>query len=331
MKRKEIISIVVFIIVFALAAYKYSIQTYVSERSEFMMDTLVNIKIKSKQKDVDHIFEEAFRMIKDLEDKWSYYKENSKVWNFNNSIVDSIVIDDELSQILSISKDLYYKTDRRYDVTLGSLTDIWDFENEKVPTFAEIAAAQENTGFEHLIIKSGLLTKDKNIKLNLGSVVKGMIIDEVVEYLIDQGVESGFVNAGGDMRIFGRKRPYKIGIQHPRSNSYEAIDVINVTNKSVVTSGDYERFFIKDGKRYHHIIDPITGYPSTNAVSVTVISDKAIVADAYSTALFLLDPKAAIQLAEESDDIEAVIYFIKNNRIEKIETTGMKEYYEKQS
>lgn len=327
MKRKEIFSIIIFIIVFAYAAYRYKVRTFVTERSEFVMDTLVNIKIETKHDDVDHLFNEAFTTIKDYEKRWSYYKENSQVWNFNNSLTDTIIIDDDLRKILTISDELFNKTDKKFDITIGALSDIWDFENEKVPTAAEISFAKDLTGFEHLDVRSGLLAKNIDIKINLGSIVKGLIIDRVVELLIEQGAVSGFVNAGGDMRIFGRQQPYKIGIQHPRSEASEAIDVINVTNMAIVTSGDYERFFIKDGKRYHHIIDPVSGYPSTHAVSVTVLSDEAITADAYSTALFLLEPKKAIQLAEQSDGIEAVIYYLIDDKLKKIETNGMKEYY----
>ncbi len=96
---------------------------------------------------------------------------------------------------------------------------------------------------------------------------------------------------------------------------------------SVVTSGDYERYFMKDGKRYHHIINPLTGYPSQNAISVTVISETALIADAYSTALFLLEPEQSLKLAEETDELEAVVYFIKDDKIEKLETKGFKKYH----
>ena len=329
MKRKDIINIILFIMVFAFAAYRYLSRTYSSQRSAFVMNTLVDIKIETKHKETNDILDNALKLIEDYENKFSFYKNGSQIWNFNNSVIDSLYIDEDLAKILSISKELFQKTHSHYDITIGALSEIWDFDDEVIPTNEEIEKAIQVTDFKKLKIQNNYLYKPDGIKINLGSLAKGLIIDKVVEYLNQQNVISGFVNAGGDMRIFGTEKPFKIGIQHPRSKSNEIIDVINVGNRSVVTSGDYERYFMKDGKRYHHIIDPLTGYPSRNAISVTVISETALIADAYSTALFLLEPEQAIEFAEETYDLEAVIYVIIDNEIEKLETLGLKEYYER--
>jgi len=313
--------------VFAFAAYRYSSRTYLSQRSAFVMDTLVDIKIETKHKETNDILDNALKLIEDYENKFSFYKNGNQIWNFNNSVIDSLFIDEDLAKILSISKELFQKTNSHYDITIGALSEIWDFDNEVIPAKEEIEKAIQVTDFEKLKIQNNYLYKPDGMKINLGSLAKGLIIDKVVEYLKQQNVISGFVNAGGDMRIFGRKKPYKIGINHPRSKSNEIIDVINVGNRSVVTSGDYERYFMKNGKRYHHIINPLTGYPSQNAISVTIISETALIADAYSTALFLLEPEQSLKLAEETDELEAVVYFIKDDKIEKLETKGFKKYH----
>ena len=328
MKRKDIINIVLFILVFAFSAYRYSIRTYSSQRSAFVMDTLVDIKIETKQKNTNELIDNAFKLMEDYENKFSFYRQGSQIWKFNNSEVDSLYIDEELKEILSISSKLFQKTNSQYDITIGVLSKIWDFDKGIIPSNEEIKKAIQATDFGKLNIHNGYLYKPDGMKLNLGSLAKGLIIDRTVEYLEHQNVITGFVNAGGDMRIFGRKKPFKIGIQHPRSESNEMIDVINVGNKSIVTSGDYERYFIEDGRRYHHIIDPLTGYPSQKAISVTVIAETALIADAYSTALFLLAPEQAIKLAEKTDGLEAIVYFFKEEKIEKIETEGFKEYHE---
>lgn len=326
MKRRNIINIILFILVFAFAAYQYSSRTYSSQRSAFVMDTIVDIKIETKHKDTNDILDNAFKLIEDYENRLSFYKTESQIWKFNNSVIDSLYIDEDIAAILFLSKELYQKTNAHYDITIGALSEIWDFENEIIPANEEIKKAIQVTDFNELKIQNNYLHKPVGMKLNLGSLAKGYIIDKTVDYLKQQNVISGFVNAGGDMRIFGRKKPSTIGIQHPRSESNDMIDVINVGNKSVVTSGDYERYFMKDGKRYHHIIDPLTGYPSQNAVSVTVIAETALMADAYSTALFLLEPEKAIKLAEDTDELEAVVYFYIESKIEKLETFGMKVY-----
>ncbi|MDP8203305.1 MAG: FAD:protein FMN transferase [Candidatus Tenebribacter mawsonii] len=329
MKRKDIVNIILFILVFAFAAYRYSTRTYSSQRSAFVMDTLVEIKIETKQKDTDSILDNAYKLMEDYENKLSFYKTESQIWKFNNSIIDSLLIDEDLDKILSIAEELFQKTNSHYDVTIGALSEIWAFEDEIIPANEEIEKAIKNTGYKKLNFRNGYLHKPDEMKINLGSLAKGYIIDKTIEYLKQQNVVSGFVNAGGDMRIFGREKPYKIGIQHPRSESNELIDIINVGNKSIVTSGDYERYFIKDGTRYHHIIDPLTGFPSKDLISVTVIAETALMADAYSTALFLLEPKQAIKLAEETEGLEAVVYYLRNDKIEKLETLGMKGYYER--
>ena len=329
MKRKDVINIILFVLVFAFAAYRYSVQTYTSQRSAFVMDTIVDIKIETKYKNANELLDNTFILMEDYENKFSFYKEESLIWKFNNSIIDSLFLDEDLKKIISISKELYDKTETHYDITIGALSEIWDFENEIIPTNEEIAKAIKVTDFKKLKIENNYLHKPDGMKINLGSLAKGYIVDKAVEYLKQQNVISGFVNAGGDMRIFGRKKPFKIGIQHPRSEANELINVIDVGNKSVVTSGDYERYFIKDNIRYHHIIDPLTGFPSQKAISVTVIAETALIADAYSTALFLLEPQQAIKLTEETNGLDAVVYFFKEDNIEKLETQGMKEFYEK--
>ncbi len=329
MKRKDIINIILFVLVFAFAAYRYSTRTYSSQRSAFVMDTIVDIKIETKHKDTNDILDNAFKLMEDYENRFSFYKTENLIWKFNNSVIDSLFIDDDLAAILSISKELFYITNKHYDITIGALSEIWDFDNEIIPTDKEIKKTMNVTDFEELKIQNNYLHKPDGMKINLGSLAKGYIIDKTVEYLKQQDVISGFVNAGGDMCIFGRKKSFKIGIQHPRSESNEIIDVINVGNKSVVTSGDYERYFLKDDKRYHHILDPLTGYPSQFAISVTVIAETALIADAYSTALFLLEPEHSLRLAQEIDGLEAIIYYIIEDKIQKLETLGIKEYYER--
>lgn len=327
MKRKDIINLILFILVFAFAAYRYSTRTYSFQRSAFVMDTIVDIKIETKHKNANEILDTAFKLMEDYENKFSFYKKESPIWKFNNSMIDSLYIDEDLKEIFSISGELFSKTNSHYDITIGALSEVWDFDNEIIPSKKEIEKAIQITDFKKLKFQNGYLHKPAGMKINLGSLAKGYIIDKTIEYLMQHNVISGFINAGGDMRIFGREKPFRIGIQHPRSESNEMIDVINVENRSVVTSGDYERYFVKDGIRYHHIIDPFTGYPSQNAVSVTVIAETALIADAYSTALFLLEPEQALKLAEETKGLDAVIYFFREDKIEKLETQGMKGYH----
>jgi len=326
MKKKDIINFVILIIVIAYAAYSYYNKTYDYNETEFLMDTIVNIKVEIKSKDAEKVVSNTFDLMRELENKLSCYQTASEISKFNADEIESLKLDEDLKDIFAISSKLYSESDSLYDITIGRLADLWDFENEVIPSEDKILESIEMVGFDRLEFTDEIVRKPAGMKLNLGSLAKGYIIDKAVDFLKLNGIESGFVNAGGDIRIFGQKKPLKIGIQHPRSERGELSGTLSVTNFSVVTSGDYERFFIKDGIRYHHILNPKTGYPADTAVSVTVISKQAVLADAYSTALFLLNPQQAINLANEIAEIDAIVFYLENNEIKSLQTENMKQY-----
>jgi FAD:protein FMN transferase len=326
MKKRDIINFVILIIVIVYAAYSYYNKTYTYNETEFLMDTVVNIKVKIKSKDAEEIVNSAFDMMRKMEEKLSCYQSTSIISKFNSGEIESLELDEDLINLFQVSEKIYSESDSLYDITIGSLADLWDFENDIIPSEDEIQKAIDYIGFDQLEFNEDNVKKPVGMKLNIGSLAKGFIIDKAVEFLISNGIESGFVNAGGDIRIFGQKKTLKIGIQHPRLERGELSGIVNVTNGSVVTSGDYERFFLKDGIRYHHILNPRTGYPADTAVSVTVISKKAVLADAYSTALFLLKPELAIDLANSVPEIEAIVFYIENEEINSIQTENMKQY-----
>ena len=326
MKKRDLINIIILVAVIAFGAISFKNRTYTFSDTKFLMDTIVDIKITTKNKNVEHIIDAAFELIEEYDNILSFYSEESQLWKFNNSIIKSFPMDEDLLQIYYLSKKLYQNSDSLYDISIGALSELWDFNKLHIPSEDSIKTALENIGFEKLTLEEVHLTKPEGVKVNLGSLAKGFIIDKVVEYLISEDIESGFVNAGGDMHIFGQKKPLQIGIQHPRNNKNELIGVLNIKNKAVVTSGDYERFFELDGKRYHHILNPRTGYPAEGTVSVTVVAPTALFADAYSTALFLMEPQKAIELIDRTDMLEAVIYYFEDSEIKKLESDGIKHY-----
>ena len=324
MKKKEIIGLIILALMFFYAGYKYYNKKYEFEDSALLMDTLVNIQLESQSKNADSIIDSAFAFISKQDSMLSYYKKNSIVYRMNHT--DKIVINDVIYKMLEIGKNLYSQTDSLYDLTIGDLVDIWNFKKEKIPSADMIDSALVNVGFDKIKFNKKTIEKPRKMKLNFGSIAKGLIIDKTVEYLKKHKIKKGIINAGGDIRIFGYAKPIKVGIQHPRKKSGEIIGIIKVGNKAVVTSGDYERFFIKNGKRYHHILNPKTGFPATDAVSVTVISDSAVLADAYSTALFLMGYKNAIRLANKTSGIEAILFYEKEGKLFYKKSLGMDKY-----
>ncbi|MBC8416190.1 MAG: FAD:protein FMN transferase [Candidatus Cloacimonetes bacterium] len=326
MKKRDVINIIILVAVIAFGAISFANRKYTFSDTKFLMDTIVDIKIETKDKDAEFVIDAAFEIINEYEKVLSFYDQDSELWKFNNSITNSMPLDEDLLQVFFLSEQLYHDSDSLYDITIGALSELWDFNKLHIPSEDSIKIALENVGFEKLTLEGVHLTKPEGVKINLGSLAKGYIIDKVVEYLVSEEIESGFVNAGGDMRIFGQKKPLRIGIQHPRNSRNELIGVLNIKNNAVVTSGDYARFFELDGNRYHHILNPKTGYPAEGTVSVTVVAPTALFADAYSTALFLMEPQKAIELIDRTDMLEAVIYYLEGSEIKKFESDGIKHY-----
>ena len=177
-----------------------------------------------------------------------------------------------------------------FDVTVASLSSLYGFHDKKyrIPSQDEISAALKRIGMHKILIKPTGLIIPPEIELDWGGIAKGLGLDLSVARLQSLRIKNGFINAGGDLRCWGKNPdglPWKIGIRHPRKSGY--LGVLFISDLAIATSGDYQRFFIKEGIRYHHIFNPKTGYPSRGKQSVTVIGPEAAVCDGLSTALFV--------------------------------------------
>ena len=183
---------------------------------------------------------------------------------------------------------------------LGRLKQLWNIEGEhpRVPNAAEITAALAGTGLGDLRLAGQVVTKDDpRLAVDLGGIAKGYAVDRAIAVLQAAGVRHASVNAGGDIRLLGDRgdRPWRIGIQHPRKSD-AILATLDLADTAVVTSGDYERFFERDGVRYHHLFDPATGQPARRCQSVTVVAPEAMLADALATAVFVLGPGPGLKL-----------------------------------
>jgi len=330
MKKKDLLSVLVLVIVIGLSALTFVNRRNTVTKTRFLMDTIVDISVTAKNKNctekkLETLVDSTFSLISKYEKKFSYFMKDSKLWEMNNSEKDSFPIDSDFYEILELSSEIYSETDSLYDITIGCLTELWDFDKAHIPSLDSIKTAQKDIGFHRIKFSENHLYKPKGIKLNLGSIAKGFIIDKAITYFKDNKVESAIINAGGDIRIFNSKKPLNVGIQNPRKQS-EVIAVLKMQNSAVVTSGDYERYFEIDGQIYHHIINPKTGFPAYNSISVTVIAPTATIADAYSTALFLMEPDEAIELTNTIGNIEAIIFYFEDDEIKDIRSDGSDEY-----
>ncbi len=238
---------------------------------------------------------------------------NNAVFHINNDGSIEFTVSDILYEILE--KGLYYseKSKGVFDITIEPESSLWDFtsDNRKVPEDTKIKEAVKLTGYKNAALEDRKLVLEKpGMGIELGAIAKGFIADKLKEYLKKNGVTSGTVNLGGNVLCIGKKpdnSPFRIGIQHPFENRNEVITAVKAEDISVVSSGIYERYFIQDGKMYHHILDPSTGYPYNNGlVAVTIISGKSVDGDALSTTCFAMGLEKGLEFASSLENVYAV-------------------------
>ncbi len=208
----------------------------------------------------------------------------------------------EASRLLAVAEDIRRKSDTAFHPALGALNRLWGFSDgrtasDPLPTASATRALRPPAECLQHTQKQWQL-RDPRCRIDLGGIAKGYAIDRGIAVLRQHHIANAIINAGGDMRIIGRhgQRKWRIGIRHPRKAGDVVATLDLAGDVSVVTSGDYERFVLVGGKRYHHILDPATGQPADRAMSATVIANSATLADGWSTALFVLGPEGLARL-----------------------------------
>jgi len=255
--------------------------------SRFLMGTIVEVT-SSDARAAGIAFDEISR----LENILSKYKEYSDVSKLNRD--GKLVVGPETIDIIKKAKEFCQATDGAFDITVAPLLDIWGFTNReyRVPSEVEIKNTLKLVGSDKIIIdeKSRIVSfKEKGMKIDLGGIAKGYAVDCAVKALKAAGINSALINIGGDMYCLGDKdaNPWKIAVKDPRGKG--VVDNLELKDKAVATSGDYEQYFESSGKRYCHIFNPKTGYPvDTKVDSVTVIYDDCTTASVLAKIIFIL-------------------------------------------
>lgn len=319
--------------VFSGLHFKQPIE-YKSE--EFLMDTLVSISTFGTDTDLlQQANRDAFaemRRLAELTDRFSTTDTASQSTSDVNKVnamagIKPVQVDPDVFAMIEASQEYYVLTRGAFDITVGPLMDLWGFgKNEQhVPDAQELEQALSLVGGNKLVLDKNNRTvflTQPGMSLDLGAVAKGYALEKAAGVLQQSGITRALINAGGNVRVIGEKAkdtPWKVGIQDPRASSV-LIGVLDLDNEAATTSGDYNRTFTVDGKQYHHIISPLTGFPANSSISVTVITPDAFKGDLLSTALFLLDPAEALKLAETLPDTEAIIV---NSQKKILTTTGL--------
>jgi len=242
----------------------------------------------------------------------SPFKKDSELSKINRlAATQHLTISDELFSLIKKSITISELSKGAFDITFASVGNLYDYRNKKKPSNQQILEQLDKINFKHIHLNNEHKTihySRAGVIIDLGGIAKGHAVDKSIEILKRHGVEHGLVSAGGDTRIIGdhRGRPWITGIRNPRVQGKSAI-VIPLSNIAISTSGDYERYFIEDGVRYHHIISPKTGRSISEVQSVSVIGPDSTTCDALSTSLFVMGTEKALKLINEIAQFDAII------------------------
>jgi thiamine biosynthesis lipoprotein len=307
--KKIIIALAaIFIISAGFVVSRKFIQPPLQVRTRFIMDTLCTIKVVGGR-EVIPIMDRALDAMEAVDAKFTIHKPGAPLYEFNKT--GKPVTDPEIIYLVKLGMEVGDRTNGALDITIVPVMRAWGFytgmEN-RVPTEAERKEAVSKVNYKYLSIKNGVLTKKKPyIEIDMGSMAKGYAVQKAAELLKANGIKSAIIDGGGNIFAIGRVagKLWKVGIKNPRGEGM--IGVMDAEDMAITTAGDYERFFIKDGVKYHHIMDPKTGSPARGVACVTVTSPSSTMADAWDTALFVLGKDAALKKADEIKDIEVLV------------------------
>lgn len=278
-----------------------------------VMGTRAKVEFESDSKLLaDKLIEDVVAEMNRIDRLMSPYKPNSELSSINGlAFREDVIVSQEMFKLLE--KSLYFSklTNGAFDITFSSIGYLYDYRERKRPTEQQKEQLKESINFLSIKLeqyKRSVRFDSQNSKIDLGGIAKGHAVDRCIEILKSQGIKNAFVNAGGDSRVIGRKkeRLWYIGIRHPRDDSKLIVN-LPLENVSISTSGDYERFFIKDNIRYHHIIDPSTGDSARELQSVTILAENSVDADALSTSVFVLGSDAGMKLVNSLEGVSAII------------------------
>jgi thiamine biosynthesis lipoprotein len=298
-------------------------------KTKIALGTFVQINIissKSESAKAEQSLEQVYKKIEEYENIFDHRHESGNLHKFNSS---TRILKKDDDKLFSLLKDSIYfagKTSGFFDPTVLPIVQLYGFETEN-PAFPgddKIREALKNVGYKKVTIYEDRIEKPLYVKFDLGGIAKGKIVDLIRNQLEHTGYTDFLINAGGDIYVSGfnrEKKKWRIAIQDPvKENSFNAI--IEKTNTAIVTSGDYERFFIEDGIKYSHLFNPKTGYPFSDCKSVTILSDNTAFADAVATAVFTMGSKAGYDYLTGNNIAGYIIYTAEDGKIETKNTPG---------
>ena len=298
--------------------------------TKVLMDTYITLSVYDsdfKESETVKKLEKAFDEIRSIEKIASVYNDSSQMYFINqNAYKHPVPLTDEIKNIIQYALEYSALTKGAFDITILPIVNLWDFfaEEPSVPDRSEINRKLPLVDYNNIKINSNKVSFLKeNMGIDPGGFVKGYAIDKVVFLLKKEGLDKFVVNMGGDLGVYvAGDDTATIKIQHPRDSAV-FLGEFQIKEGSVATSGDYERFFKLDGERYHHILNPFTGFPSKDCVSVTILTKEASLADAVATGVFVMGHKKGFDFINEHDNIEGVIVYRDESALRSLVSEGM--------
>lgn len=282
-----------------------------TQSSLILMDTIVDVRVDGRNS--AKLMEESFARMEELENLFSRFIVESEVSEINRRAGEWVQVSPITLELIELGLEMGEVTGGAFDITIGAVLDLWGFGSgqHQVPSQEELAAALATVDYRQVEVdqKNRAVRIRPGTVLDLGGIAKGFIVDAATARLREAKVKRAIINAGGDISVIGRRPddlPWRVGVQDPDQPS-RIRWILPLDDESVVTSGDYQRYFMEDGQRWHHIIDPRTGYPARGLRSVTIVGEKSAVSDALSTAVFVLGWEEGRALVEKLPGVEAII------------------------
>lgn len=306
------------------ACSKKDENSYISD-TKFLLNTSCTISLYDRQDRA--LLRQVFALCARYDRLLSMTSSTGDIYKINHAGGRPVRVDPDTVAVIRDGLGYSRESGGLFDITVGALTSLWNIEgkNPKVPSESRIRAAMQTIDYRSVRIDGDTVTLgNKNAMIDLGGVAKGFIADKLKAFLVSKGVRRAIINLGGNVEVIGSKTagtPWIVGVQQPFMGNNQDIGYLYVSDRSVVTSGIYERYFVQDGKLYAHILDPRTGYPVANDLSsVTIISDESKQGDGLSATCFLLGIEKATKLIESLHNVEAV-FITKDNKV--ITTPGI--------
>ncbi|MVX64688.1 FAD:protein FMN transferase [Clostridium chromiireducens] len=322
------IGIIIAILFFVFVTGKY--EKHEVANSSYALGTLINLRASGNKAQM--AIDKAIERLNEIDDRMSAFKESSDISKVNLS-AGTMAEKVNSDTYFVVKKAIEYSEilEGTFDPTIRPLVTLWSIgtKEEKIPEKSQIEKTLKLVNYNDVIFdeeNNSIMLKNNNQALDVGGIAKGFAADEVRDIFYQHNIKSALIDLGGNIFALGSKEDgsdWKVGIQNPFKSRGEYVGILSVKNKSIVTSGNYERYFMKDRKRFHHIIDPKTGYPSeSKIISATIISDNSIDGDGLSTGVYMIGIDKAMKIIEAIEGIDA-IFITEDKKIYK--TSGIDE------